>query len=92
MTARRKTASARKPALGTLPEWNLADLYPALDAPQLKRDLDRADSYCVAFEEAFRGKLIDLAAGHSVHGPPDWFMTVGFSVRTRVPYMRRSPF
>ena len=36
--------------------------------------------------------MIDLAAGHSVHGPPDWFMTVGFSVRTRVPYTRRSPF
>ena len=36
--------------------------------------------------------MIDLAAGHSVHGPPDWFMTVGFSVRTRVPYLRRSHF
>jgi hypothetical protein len=36
--------------------------------------------------------MIDLAAGHSVHGPSNWFMTVGFSVRTRVPYMRRSPF
>lgn len=40
------------------------------------------------------GKLlmIDLAAGRTVHGPPDWFMALGFSVRTRVPYMRRSPF
>ena len=34
--------------------------------------------------------MIDVAAGHSVHGPRDWFVTVGFSVRTRVPYMRRS--
>ena len=33
--------------------------------------------------------MMDLAAGHSVHGPPDWFITVGFSVRTRVPYIRR---
>ena len=36
--------------------------------------------------------MIDLAAGHSVHGPSDWFITVGFSVRTRVPYVRRSHF
>jgi hypothetical protein len=36
--------------------------------------------------------MIDVAAGHSIHGPPDWFMTVGISVRTRVPYMRRSYF
>lgn len=34
--------------------------------------------------------MIDLAAGHTVHGRPNWFMTVGFSVRTRVPYLRRS--
>src|SRR4051812_47157436 len=33
--------------------------------------------------------MVDLAAGHSVHGPRDWFATVGFSVRTRVPYVRR---
>lgn len=36
--------------------------------------------------------MIDLAAGHSVHGLSDWFMTVGFSIRTRVPYLRRPPF
>ena len=29
-------------ALGDLPEWNLADLYPAMDAPELARDLDQA--------------------------------------------------
>jgi oligoendopeptidase F len=38
-----KSATAKKPAksLGVLPEWNLADLYPAMDAPEIKRDLDR---------------------------------------------------
>jgi hypothetical protein len=29
--------------------------------------------------------MIDVAAGHSIQGPSDWFVTVGFSVRTRVP-------
>src|SRR3954468_18394343 len=58
--------SAKAPAtnaLGALPEWNLADLYPSYDAPEVKRDLDRADAECVAFEEAYKGKLASLAAG-----------------------------
>jgi oligoendopeptidase F len=73
--ARKKTkpakSTARKPAkapvtngegLGTLPEWNLADLYPGIDAPEVKRDLDRADAECAAFEESYKGKLAVLAA------------------------------
>ena len=27
---------------GTLPEWNLNDLYPGVESPELKRDLDWA--------------------------------------------------
>ena len=45
-----------------LPEWNLADLYRGLDDPAIARDLDRTDAECVAFEEAYKGKLADLAA------------------------------
>ena len=55
----RKRADKAQPAL---PEWNLADLYPALDAPEVRRDLDRVDADCVAFEEAYKGRLADLAA------------------------------
>jgi oligoendopeptidase F len=51
----------RKSALGTLPEWNLADLYSGLADPAIKTDLDRADVECVAFENAYKGKLADLA-------------------------------
>src|ERR1700688_2946632 len=47
--------------LGALPEWNLADLYSGLDDPAVKRDLDRADAECVAFEQAYKGKLADMA-------------------------------
>src|SRR5262245_27643269 len=48
--------------LGPLPEWNLADLYPAMDAPEVRRDLERADAYCVAFEDEFKGKLAAMAS------------------------------
>ena len=58
----RKTLN--KPAkLGDLPEWNLKDLYPGLDSPEVKRDLELADSECAAFEQDFKGRLAALAAG-----------------------------
>src|SRR5215472_7184377 len=47
--------------LRRLPEWDLDDLYRGLDDPAIKRDLDRTDAECVAFEEAYKGKLADLA-------------------------------
>ena len=63
--AKRRTKTgrpaARKTPLGTLPEWNLADLYSGLDDPAIKRDLDRADAESVAFENAYKGKLDELA-------------------------------
>jgi oligoendopeptidase F len=63
---RARARSAAKPApaqeLGSLPEWDLRDLYPSIDAPQVKRDLERADAECLAFEESYRGKLAVLAA------------------------------
>ena len=57
-------AAAKRPAVadvGPLPEWDLTDLYPGMDAPQLKRDLEHVDSECAAFEETYRGKLAGLA-------------------------------
>jgi oligoendopeptidase F len=54
------TADAK---LGALPEWNLSDLYPAMDAPELVADLSRANADAVAFEDRFKGRLSDLAAG-----------------------------
>ena len=53
--------SALDSALGRLPEWNLNDLYCGLDDPAIKRDLDRADAECVAFEAAHKGKLAQMA-------------------------------
>lgn len=58
----KKSAAKAKPSkaaskTGKLPEWNLADLYSGIDAPQVARDLDRMDADCVAFETDYKGKL-----------------------------------
>lgn len=47
--------------LGTLPEWNLADLYPAHDSPQVAADLAQAARDASAFEERYKGKLDEMA-------------------------------
>jgi oligoendopeptidase F len=53
--------------LGDLPEWNLADLYPAMDAPGLQRDLDRVMADAVSFESEWKGRL-ETAARDAASG------------------------
>ena len=60
--ARRAAAKAAQRSLGSLPEWNLADLYPAMDAPAVKRDLEHGEAECLDFEKAYKGRLAELAA------------------------------
>jgi oligoendopeptidase F len=55
------TKSTTKP--GKLPEWNLADLYAGIDAPEVARDLQKMDADCVAFETDYKGKLAEGVAG-----------------------------
>jgi oligoendopeptidase F len=59
-----KSAAKSKTAgkTGRLPEWNLADLYSGIDAPEVARDLARMDSECVAFETDYKGKLAEHTA------------------------------
>jgi len=57
----RSSAKSDPKGLGILPEWNLGDLYAGIDDPKVKRDLDRADEYCKAFEEDYKGKLAAIA-------------------------------
>src|ERR1700758_3403583 len=47
---------------GKLPEWNLADLYAGIDAPEVTRDLAKMDGDCVAFETDYKGKLAEHTA------------------------------
>jgi oligoendopeptidase F len=70
-SALRKTNASRKPAAtrtkakpnaGKLPEWNLADLYSGIDAPEVARDLAKMDTDCVAFETDYKGKLAEFTA------------------------------
>ncbi|MEF2072876.1 M3 family oligoendopeptidase [Consotaella sp. CSK11QG-6] len=44
-------------ASGPLPEWNLDDLYPAMDSPRLKADLATASEEASAFQTRWRGHL-----------------------------------
>src|SRR5260370_17281054 len=54
--------SSVKPRSAKLPEWNLADLYSGIDAPEITRDLTKLDAECVAFETGYKGKLAEQTA------------------------------
>jgi oligoendopeptidase F len=60
--ASNKTANKADTKTGKLPEWNLADLYSGIDAPEVTRDLQKMDSDCVAFETDYKGKLAERTA------------------------------
>ncbi len=45
------------PTSSALPDWNLADLYPTPDSPNLAADLDRTEALAEAFSTAHVGKL-----------------------------------
>ncbi|MCY4547568.1 MAG: M3 family oligoendopeptidase [Defluviicoccus sp.] len=51
---------------GALPEWNLAELYPAPDSPALAADLDRAERDATVLRERWKGRL--AAAGGAAFG------------------------
>jgi len=51
-----KTAAANK-----LPTWDLTDLYPGTDAPELTRDLDGAARDAQAFSKRYAGKVTSLS-------------------------------
>ena len=47
---------------GTLPDWDLTDLYPSPDAPELKADLKALEEKAASFAADYEGKLADLTA------------------------------
>ena len=67
MSVRSLTFNSRDPAtsddaLGPLPEWDLTDLYPAQDAPEIARDIDWLGTECAAFASEYEGRLAGLDA------------------------------
>jgi len=59
-------ATTKTVELGDLPEWNLADLYPGPDAPELAKDLESAAAMARRIREAYHGKLVELASNGAV--------------------------
>jgi oligoendopeptidase F len=57
-----KTSNKTAGKAGKLPEWDLADLYSGIDAPEVGRDLQMMDADCVAFETDYKGKLAERTA------------------------------
>jgi oligoendopeptidase F len=55
-------SAAAKAKTGKLPEWNLADLYSGIDAPEIARDLQKMDADSIAFETDYKGKLAEFTA------------------------------
>ncbi len=49
-------------SLGTLPVWDLSDLYAGEDAPELTRDLAWLEGECAQFAADYEGKLDGLDA------------------------------
>jgi oligoendopeptidase F len=64
--------SAAAPNLGTLPEWNLADLYASPDAPEFAADMKRGEELSRAFAENYRGKLASLGGGELAQALKDY--------------------
>lgn len=47
---------------GDLPEWDLTDLYPSPDGPEITKDMDWLDTACADFASDYEGKLETLDA------------------------------
>jgi oligoendopeptidase F len=67
MAMRMRSAAAepaalpRQAALGTLPEWDLADLYPGPESAELARGLTALAAGAEAFRDRYQGRLSDLS-------------------------------
>jgi len=51
---------AERDALGRLPEWDLGDLYPGRDSPELAADLEALKTSAHVFQARYRGRLAGL--------------------------------
>src|SRR5438552_8655358 len=55
------TAIASDAAVGPMPEWDLSDLYPGRDSPELQRDLAELAPKATAFRERCASRLAGLS-------------------------------
>jgi oligoendopeptidase F len=59
-------------ALGSLPEWDLSDLYAAPDAPEIARDLAWLEDEARGFAAAYEGRLAGLDAAGMLEAIRRW--------------------
>jgi oligoendopeptidase F len=55
------TSASTSPDLGPMPVWDLSDLYSAPNAPEVARDLTRAERDAQTLKEQCQGKLAEIA-------------------------------
>ena len=49
------------PIVGNLPEWDLTDLYPSMDSPDVAQDLKESLDRATTFEASYKGRLAEMA-------------------------------
>ena len=54
--------AASNEEFGDLPEWNLDDLYPSTDGPEITKDMEWLGKECPSFAIDYEGKLATLDA------------------------------
>src|SRR5712692_10587724 len=54
------TAGSETTELGPLPEWDLADLFPGRDSPELAGDLAALAEDATSFQQRYQGRLAQL--------------------------------
>ena len=55
-----------------LPEWDLADLYPSPDSPELRGDLDRSATAAAKFSDEYAGRLASLSGDELARAIADY--------------------
>lgn len=63
-----RSPEAAAASFGHLPQWDLSDLYPAIDSPELRADLEAVAARSAEFEEAYKGKLAAVLDGDDAGG------------------------
>jgi oligoendopeptidase F len=61
MRAQAMAATDKAAVLGALPQWDLSDLYPGPDSPELNRDLGRLAEEADTFRQSYEGRLAGMS-------------------------------
>lgn len=61
--AAQRAADTQTQTPGGLPAWDLSDLYPAPDGPEVENDIARADAEARSFNAAYAGRLAGMSGG-----------------------------